>query len=104
MKFYSVLLVCVLSLVCTGCGGGADNDVVVKTDYDPAVTIKESLAGVKTSGRLGSNFGGVMAAVQDMKKTDPAKAEALEKALNELTSLKDAAKTKAKAEEILKLL
>jgi hypothetical protein len=104
MKFYSVLLVCVFTFACTGCGGGADNDAVIKTDYDPAVTIKESLAGIKTSGRLGSNFGGVMAAVQDMKKTDPAKGEAIEKALNEMTSLKDAAKMKAKAEEIIKQL
>ncbi len=104
MKFYSVLLVCVFSLACTGCGGGADNDVVIKTDYDPAETINESLAGINTSERLVSNFGGVMAAVQDMKKTDPAKAEAIEKALNEMTSLKDPAKTKAKAEEILKQL
>ena len=104
MKFCAGLLICMCTLTCVGCGGGADNDVVVKMDYDPSAMIKESLAGVKASGRLGSNFGGVMAAVQDMKKTDPAKGEAIEKALNEMTSLNDAAKMKAKAEEIIKQL
>ncbi len=85
----------------TGCGGGPDNNSVVETDYQPAQVIKEGLEGVKSTGRIGSNFSSIMMAVRDLKKTDSSKGEALEKELHALTELKDASKIKAKAAEII---
>ena len=104
MRVLSFVLTCVFLVGISGCGSGPDNNAVILTDYDPAKSIKDGLENVKTSGRLGSNFGSVMISVNDLKKKDAAKGEAVEKQLNELTSLKDPAKVKAKAEEIIKSL
>jgi hypothetical protein len=105
MRVLSIVLGCLVLSGFIGCGAGSpDNNAVIKTDYDPAKAIKDGLENVKTSGRIGSNFGSVMISVNDLKKKDAAKGEAVEKQLNELTSLKDVAKVKAKAEEIIKSL
>ena len=104
MRLLSIVLVCFFMIEFTGCGGGVDNNVVIKTDYDSAKAIKDALEGVKTSGRLGSGFSGVMNAARELKASNPAKGEAVEKQLNELAALSDAAKVKAKAEEIIKSL
>ena len=104
MRLLSIVLCCFCLVEFTGCGSGPDNNAVIKMDYDPAKAVKEALEGVKTSGRLGSGFSGVMNAARDLKAADPSKGEALEKQLNELSSLTDAAKIKAKAEEIIKSL
>ena len=104
MKVMSIVLVSLVLVGMTGCGGGPDNNVVIKTDYDPMVVIKEALEGVKSSGQLDSRFSGVMNAARDLKTTDPAKGEALEKQLTDLGALKDVAKKKAKADEIIKSL
>lgn len=105
MRSLLIVLGC-LSLIGTlGCGGGGpDNNAVIKKDYDPAKAIKESLEGVKTSGRMGSNFSSVMNALADLKAKDAAKGGTIEKLLNELTALKEPAKVKAKADEIIKSL
>jgi hypothetical protein len=104
MKFSSIVLGCLVLTGIAGCGGGPDNNAVIKVDYDAAKSIKEGLEGVKSTGRIGSNFGGIMSSVRELKAKDAAKAESLEKQLTELTSLKDAAKIKAKADEIIKSL
>lgn len=104
MKSLSIVLAC-LSVVCiTGCGGGPDNNVVIEMEYDAAKTIKEAMEGVKTSGRIGSNFGEVMSSLRNLKTKDESKGEKVEKLLNELTAAKDPAKVKAKADEIIKAL
>jgi hypothetical protein len=105
MRVLSIVLGCLFLAGISGCGaGGPDNNAVIITDYDPAKAIKDGLESVKTSGRIGSNFGSIMISVNDLKKKDAAKGEAAEKLLNELTALKDPAKMKAKAEEIIKSL
>ncbi len=104
MRLLSIVLVCLCLVELTGCGGGPDNNAVIKMDYDPAKAIKEALEGVKSSGRLGSSFSGVMNAARELKTSNPAKGEAVEKQLNELAALTDAAKVKAKADEIIKSL
>jgi hypothetical protein len=100
------LMVCVLlvlfSSVSVGCNSGPDNNEVVQIkDFDPVAEIKKGLEGIKSSGRIGSNFGALKGNLIDLKKTDAAKAESLEKELNDLAALSDAAKIKAKAAEII---
>ena len=104
MRLLSIVLVCFCLVEFTGCGGGPDNNAVIKMDYDPAKAIKEALEGVKSSGRLGSGFSGVMSSARELKAADSAKGEAVEKQLNELAAITDAAKMKAKADEITKSL
>lgn len=104
MRVLSIVLGCLFMIGIVGCGGGPDNNVVIKMDYDPAKNIKEGLEGVKTSGRIGSNFGGIMNSARDLKAKDAAKGEAVEKSLTELRDMKDPAKAKAKADEIIKSL
>ena len=105
MRSLLVVLGCLSMIGVAGCGGGGpDNNVVIKKDYDAANSIKEVMEGVKTSGRIGSNFSGVMNALADLKAKDAAKGATIETLLNEITALKDPAKVKAKAEEILKSL
>ncbi len=104
MRLLSIVLVCLCIVEFTGCGGGPDNNAVIKTDFDPAKAIKDALEGVKTSGRLGSGFSGVMNAARELKTSNPTKGEAVEKQLNELAAITDSAKVKAKAEEIIKSL
>ena len=89
----------------TGCGGGGpDNNDVMKVNYDEVKVIKDGMEGVKTSGRLGSNFGQVLSAAKELKTKDSAKGDAVEKKLAEIRELKDVAKIKAKADEIIKSL
>lgn len=104
MKFFSKILVCACLVTFAGCPNGGDNNEVMKMQYDPGANIKELLGSVKTSGRLGSSFSQVIAAVRDLKKADPAKGDSIEKLINELAALSDPAKVKAKADEIIKLL
>lgn len=105
MKVLSIVLGCFFVFGITGCGGGGpDNNAVIEMDYDAAKTIKEGLQGVKTSGRTGSNFSGLMNSARDLKAKDAAKGEAVEKALTQLRELKDPARIKAKAEEIINSL
>ena len=104
MRFLSIVLCCMFTFGITGCGGGPDNNSVIKVDFDAAKSIKEGLEGVKTSGRIGSNFGGIMNSARALKEKDAAKGDAVEKQLTEMASMKDAAKIKAKAEEIIKSL
>ena len=101
MKYLCFAVLGIATMGFVGCGGGPDNNVVVETNYQPAQAIKEGLEGVKTSGRIGSNFSGIMMSVNDLRKVDAAKADEVEKELKELSSLKDAAKIKAKAAEII---
>ena len=101
MKYFRFAVLGIATIGLVGCGGGADNNVVVEMNYDPAQTIKEGLEGVKTSGRIGSNFNSMIMAVSDLKKVDASKGDMLEKELKDLAALKDAAKIKAKAAEII---
>ena len=104
MRILSIVLTCLFVFGIAGCGGGPDNNVVLKVDYDAVKSIKDGLETVKTTGRPGSSFSGVMSAARELKATDAAKGEAVEKGLEELLTLKDAAKVKAKAAEIINSL
>lgn len=100
------LIVCMLCAVLTagfvGCNSGADNDeVIVNKDYNPITDLKTGLEGIEKSGRIGSGFGSLKGAIIALRKTDAAKADALEKDLNDLAALSDPAKVKAKAKEII---
>ncbi|MFO0942106.1 MAG: hypothetical protein U0930_15310 [Pirellulales bacterium] len=102
MRLFACLL-CVLStMTFAGCNTGADNNAVIEIkDYNPINDLRSGLEDIAKSGRLGSGFGSLRSAVTNLKKTDAAKGDAIEKELTELTELSDPAKVKAKAKEIL---
>ncbi len=102
MRTLACLLCMVLAAGFVGCNSGADNDeVIVNKDYNPITELKSGLEGIEKSGRIGSGFGSLKGAIIDLRKKDAAKADALEKELNELAGLSDPAKVKAKAKEII---
>jgi hypothetical protein len=102
MKLGIGLLCIIFSAVSIGCNSGADNnEVIVNKDYNPITDLKSGLEGIEKSGRLGSGFGSLKGSVIDLRKTDAAKADMLEKELTDLAALSDPAKVKAKAKEII---
>ncbi len=101
MKYLQCAILGIATLGFVGCGGGPDNNEVIQTGFDPTQAIKDGLEGVKSSGRIGSNFSGLIMTVNDLKKVDASKGEMLEKELKELSALSDPAKIKAKAAEII---
>lgn len=83
-----------LGLSLLGCGGGVSSTSVTPPPPPPA---KAMLDEVATSGQLGSGASMIRDSLESLKASDAAKAEALLKELDELETMSDAAKIKAKA-------
>ncbi len=102
MRLAIYMLFVLFSAASMGCNSGPDNNAVMEVkDFDPIAEIKKGLEGIKSTGRIGSNFGSMRGHLVDIRKKDAAKADELDKLLQELTALTDSAKIKAKAAEIL---
>ncbi|WP_197451448.1 hypothetical protein [Rosistilla oblonga] len=87
-----------LTLAMIGCGSGTAPVKVQPTATPAAQTVKATLEQVAESGELGSGAEELQKALEEMKASDPAKADAL---LSDFESLKNSsgasAKSKAKA-------
>ena len=105
MRFGLLLVVVCLSVSSfVGCGEASNNAFVEKVTMDFGTNIKSDLQAIEKSGRLGSGFPVLLSNVNAMKETNPEKANALKKGLDELMTLQGEAKIKAKATELIKLL
>lgn len=101
MRFLSGLLVVALMVGIVGCGSGGDNGFSEKVQVDIVGTIRNDLEAIEKSGRVGSGMTNLTGNVQVLKKTDPAKSDLLDAGLKEILALKDPAKVKAKAKELI---
>ena len=100
MRFVRVMLLVVLI---TGCGS---NEVSVKINAPPpAELLKNAVSDIAAKGEpVGSAAISLQQHVIKIGKSDPTKANALAPLVESLLTLKGAAKIKAKANEILKML
>lgn len=101
MRLFSGLLVLALLVSIVGCGTDGDNGFSETVKIDVVGTIKNDLGAIEKSGRVGSGMTNLTNNVTALKKTDPAKGELLEAGLKEIVTLRDPAKVKAKAKELL---
>ncbi len=102
MWFTRLFAVLAMVAVMTGCGSSGTS-VRVK----PPAAQEQVKAGLQDLAKAGEITSGVMIIrqqLEEMKKTDSAKAEGLLKDLTELESLKGSAANKAQAHEILSKL
>jgi hypothetical protein len=91
--------------LCVGCGGGITevrSDVV---QIPPADIIKVAVEGLARTGEeLGSGEESLRATIEELGKTDSAKAAALLEELNKVTKARDAGARKAAAKSMLSKL
>jgi len=104
MRVPSVLLGLVFLASFVGCDSGPSNVEVQTGNFDAAADLRKGLESIEKSGRLGSGYNSLTSSARSLEKTDPTKAEAVSQGLKELIELKDEAKIKAKAKEILSKL
>jgi hypothetical protein len=94
-----------LAVMATGCGpgGGAKEETIaVKQPIDPMNQVKATLDNYVKGQPLGSEVTSYPYLVNEVRKSDPAKADILEKGFADLQKSKD--KPAAKAKELLKQL
>jgi outer membrane PBP1 activator LpoA protein len=106
IKCGACLTVLALAMVLAGCSPGEGNR---KADLKapPRDVIKASLEKIAKGGQMGSEVGLIMPAIFELKKTDAAKGEALEKDAEQLMALgmnADKAKVQAIVDGMLKKL
>jgi hypothetical protein len=90
-------------VVLVGCGPRAQVTGSAQ-ETAPAETVKTTLEQLAKTGQVGSEAAIMMQALEEMKATDAAKAEALLKDADQLMSLPGPAAVKAKAKEMLATL
>lgn len=99
MTFVRVLFVLAL-LAVVGCGSQPAPIAVTPVETSPADTARAVLEGIAESGEVGSGVDELRTALEELKQTDAAKADAL---LTDLSALEAASgeAAKAKANEML---
>ena len=104
MRFLKPIVLGMAILGATGCGG--TNETSTKVVVPPAVELlKSALNYVASKGEpVGSGGFALQQHVDKIGTEDAAKAKALSPLVDDLMILKDPAKIKAKANEMLKLL
>lgn len=105
MKSFKTMMMLALLGFAVGCGGGpADNPVDVTT-APAADDIKLVLNEVIENGQpLGSQGYTLELKIGEIRETDPAKADQLQAAYEELRAMSKPAELKAKAKEMLEML
>lgn len=103
MSVWKKSLACLALVTVIGCGPG---DTSVEVQAPPAVEeIRLVLNEVVTSGNpLGSNGYTLEYNIEQLREADPAKADKLQKAYEELRGLNKANELKAKAKEMMEML
>jgi len=98
-----IVLVMTMLLVMTvaGCGGGPSPVEVEATSTPASQTAKNVLQGVADTGELGSGLEELRMALDEMKSTDSAKADALLSDLQKLEQSGGGEAAKAQAKQML---
>lgn len=99
MRLTGLCLLLLGSVAFLGCGTATDTTQKV-TPPSATSQIKSTLETYAQSGELDSGMMVVEEEAEKLKESDPAKAETLIKGIEELKSLNDPAKIKAKAKEL----
>ncbi|QDT28937.1 hypothetical protein Enr10x_42850 [Gimesia panareensis] len=103
MKTFSVMLL-MLTLICVGCGSGADTEAeqaaAERNDVTSTDAMKTSLESIAQTGEMGSAAMGFRETLEDLKKTDAAKADQLLSDLDKLEAASTPAATKKIAKEM----
>lgn len=90
-----------ISFVGCDSGGGAPSPPVEQTNQPTSNTeLKQRLNEIAQSGQAGSALAGVRESIEQMKASDPQKAEALLKDLDKLESTGDPSQVKAIAKRM----
>ena len=84
-----------LSLLTLGCGGGPASEPLTSVAEPPA--LKQVLESIAQTGEVGSAGAEVLARIEDLRQTDPAKADEMAKEAAELERMSEPAQVKAKA-------
>lgn len=105
MRFHALLLAVALGATAVGCGTGpADNPVDVQAP-SAVEDMKTVLQGVIESGQpLGSGGYTLQQNIEELKKTDPDKAAKLQPLVDEMITINESGRAKAKAQEMLDIL
>lgn len=93
-KLLSVSVLGLTLVLLAGCGPKVESEPVQAT---PPPAAKALLTDVANSGELGSGAANIRQSLEELKKTDAAKADPLLQELDELEKMSDPAKIKAKA-------
>ncbi len=102
MNLWSKLgfLACVVFVA--GCGGGIKEEKTDVVQISPVDIIKLTVEGVaKTGADMGSGEDSLREAIEELKKTDAAKASAIEGEFVKMTKARDATSRKAAAKSLL---
>ena len=88
-------LAVLLSCLTLGCGGGPVSETLPTAAEPPA--LKQVLEGIAQTGEVGSAGAEVRTRIEDLRKSDSAKADAMSRELTELEKMNEPAQIKAKA-------
>lgn len=102
MKFAKTVAVLVLSLVIAGCNSGPEDNPVDVVPPSAVESLRTGLTQLAETGQsIGSGAQTFQQYIEEIKKTDSAKAAKLQEGLDALMPLQDSAKIKAKAKEMI---
>ena len=105
MRFLVKCLICLSLVSVLGCGGQENEKVITVEGYNPTALLKKEMEGFAESGSpIMSKAMHLKSLATKVGESDAKKGESLEKLIDELGSMKDADKIKAKAKEIAALL
>lgn len=105
MHYWLKSAVVAAMLLTAGCGGGVKEETTDVVQIAPADIIKATAESVVTSGaELGSGEEDLRAAIEELRKTDPAKAKAVEGEFEKMIKARDPASRKAAAKGIVSKL
>ncbi|QDV19730.1 hypothetical protein Pan153_43980 [Gimesia panareensis] len=103
MKTFSVMLL-MLTFICVGCGADTDSAseqaAAERNDVTSTDAMKTSLESIAQTGEMGSAAMGFRETLEDLKKTDAAKADQLLSDLDKLEAASTPATTKKIAKEM----
>ncbi len=104
MHFAKLLALALVIVSLVGCGGAVSDAPVNVTPPASTDQIKAVLNDVVQSGQLGSGGMTIEQQIETIRATDAAKADVLKKDYEELKTLADPARAKAKAQEMISKL
>jgi hypothetical protein len=105
MRSGKLWIALLLAAFVVGCGADPNDEAITVTNRPPATeNIKAVLTDLAATGQMNSGVANLSAEIGALRETDPAKADALQKGYDELTTLQNPAQIQAKAKEMLSKL